>query len=70
MGATCYMNSLIQQFYMIPTLRYGILSAEDNEQNKTESLLYQLQTLFGFLSLSEKQAYDTSPFCHAYKVYY
>ena len=28
----------------------------------------QLQTVFGFLAASEKQAYDTEPFCYAYKV--
>lgn len=26
-GATCYMNSVLQQLYMIPTIRHGILSA-------------------------------------------
>ena len=41
--------------------------AEDKEENKVDSLLYQLQTLFGFLGFSEKQAYDTSPFCLSYK---
>jgi hypothetical protein len=41
--------------------------AEDKEANKADSLLYQLQTLFGFLAFSEKQAYDTQPFCLSYK---
>lgn len=27
MGATCYMNSLIQQFYMLPKLRTNLLQA-------------------------------------------
>lgn len=27
-GATCYMNSVIQQLYMIPDLRYGVLASE------------------------------------------
>jgi ubiquitin C-terminal hydrolase len=29
-GATCYMNSVIQQLYMIPDLRYGVLASEVN----------------------------------------
>src|SRR5207237_5610534 len=29
--------------------------------------LYQLQTLFSYLSMSEKQAVDTNRFCHSYK---
>lgn len=27
-GATCYMNSVIQQLYMVPSIRSGILAAE------------------------------------------
>lgn len=27
-GATCYMNSVIQQLYMIPSIRNGILAIE------------------------------------------
>jgi ubiquitin carboxyl-terminal hydrolase 9/24 len=27
-GATCYMNSVIQQLYMIPPIRNGILAIE------------------------------------------
>lgn len=26
-GATCYMNSVLQQLYMVPSIRLGILSA-------------------------------------------
>lgn len=27
-GATCYMNSVLQQLYMVPSIRVGILKAE------------------------------------------
>lgn len=27
-GATCYMNSVLQQLYMVPSLRLGILTAQ------------------------------------------
>jgi ubiquitin C-terminal hydrolase len=66
-ASTCYMNSLLQQFFMMPQFRQGVLSAPDAEVDKAESLLYQVQRLFAFLSLSEKQCYDTLPFCRAYK---
>jgi hypothetical protein len=48
--------------------RVGLMLAEDKEQNKKESLLWQMQTLFGFLSKSNKMAYDTTDFCTSYKV--
>jgi ubiquitin carboxyl-terminal hydrolase 34 len=67
MGATCYMNSLIQQLFMIPEFRYGILSAPDRSQDKEESLLYQLQAIFVYLQESEKKFYDPKPFCKSYK---
>ena len=28
MGATCYMNSIMQQFFMIPSFRYHLLATE------------------------------------------
>ena len=55
LGATCYMNSLLQQLYMVPALRFGVLSCdpffrtaeqvEKGEQPvpREENLLYQLQ---------------------------
>ena len=39
LGATCYMNSLLQQFYMVPEFRMGLLAAPDSAANKSESLL-------------------------------
>ena len=73
LGATCYMNSLMQQFYMIPDFRRGLLSLSvdhlndiNNDQISTSGLLFQLQTLFGYLQYSEKRFYDTTEFCKAY----
>ena len=30
MGMTCYMNSVLQQFFMIPSFRYNILGIEND----------------------------------------
>ena len=73
LGSTCYMNSLLQQFYMMPHFRHALISSGvdltkkmSNEEMK-ESLLFQLMRMFSFLSLSEQQAFDTINFCRAYK---
>ena len=58
LGATCYMNSLIQQFFAVKPLRYGLLSCdagEIKEEDKGENLLYQLQLMFSNLQESEKR---------------
>lgn len=69
MGATCYINSIMQQFYMNPSFRNGIFSANVREDDRKDNLLYQLQLMFGHLQQSEKKAYDTFSFCEAYKDY-
>lgn len=33
-GATCYMNSVIQQLYMQPGIKEAILSVDENEPNE------------------------------------
>lgn len=87
LGNICYMNSMLQQFYMVPQFRYAILEAEDGKPptnlaylqgdpavdrtkkgaDVDENVLHQLQTLFGYLELSEKQAVNPSHFCFALK---
>jgi ubiquitin C-terminal hydrolase len=69
-SSTCYMNSLLQQLFMIPPFRSGILSAqiaETDEEALADNLLYQFQRMFAHLTLSERHAFDTLQFCLAYK---
>jgi len=56
LGATCYMNSLLQQLFFVPECRSNMLqvSVEDRQ-----SFMYHLQLLFAHLQESEKQYYDT-----------
>lgn len=76
LGATCYMNSLFQQLFMRPQLRYSILAARENSQTSTttaetkpsDSVLFQLQSIFAHLQESMKREYNTIGFCKAYKV--
>lgn len=64
-GATCYMNSVIQQLFMVPLFRRDILQIDRDPED--QDLLYQLQIMFGFLLKSRQRAYDTMPFCKSYK---
>ena len=59
MAATCYMNAIIQQFFMIPKLRETILSIP---KVNDDSVLYQLQLLFSALKTYECNFYDPKPF--------
>lgn len=70
------MNSMLQQFFMVPQFRYQLLKAVDkNPENLVEykddmiddNLLKQLQKLFGFLELSERHAFNPKEFCFAFK---
>ena len=62
LGATCYLNSLLQQLYMIPAFRNAVLAlptpaphaagtptAQLVGDEAARSLLYQLQHMFGYL---------------------
>jgi ubiquitin C-terminal hydrolase len=64
-GATCYLNSLLQQFFHAPSLRLGLLSCQldscpSDESSEGHRLLFELQRLFGNLSMSEKRDFDTA----------
>ena len=77
LGCICYMNSIIQQMYMVPTFRYAIMSADDGETEKPSSgynyavdddnLLHQLQKMYTYLTYSNKMDYNPRDFCYSYK---
>lgn len=77
LGCICYMNAMLQQFFMTPTFRYAILMANDNldpemvEVKKfgmvDDNPLHQLRRMFGFLEASDRQDYNPSGFCHSFK---
>ena len=65
MSSICYMNSILQQIFMIPMLRETLLSIENPDKN---NVLYQLQLLFSSLKLYESQYYDPASFVIANKL--
>jgi len=63
---------------MVPQFRYNVLKAKNTEEEKiveykermvNDNLLFQFQKMFGFMELTERQAYDPFEFCFAYKDY-
>lgn len=76
LGCICYMNSMMQQFFMVPQFRYQLLRAVDESAPNLkeykgyyieDNLLRQLQIMFGNLELSERQAFYPLGFCFAFK---
>lgn len=73
LGATCYMNSLIQQLYMVPGFRYGIFASKSKNANepsdselKKSDILWQLQLMLAKLQESSEDAHDTAHFLPSY----
>mmetsp|Transcript_14025 Transcript_14025/g.14051 ORF Transcript_14025/g.14051 Transcript_14025/m.14051 type:complete len:1540 (-) Transcript_14025:424-5043(-) len=66
LGCTCYMNSLLQQLFMISTFREAILNSPPPKPYE-ESLLYQLQHIFSGLKHSDKQYINTKGFAKVFK---
>ena len=75
-GSTCYMNSMMQQFFMIPCFRNNLLSVDDGVEpdmveHKNEwvddNLLHQLQNMFTHLEFTERPVYKPVGFCYAFK---
>ena len=68
------MNSVLQQFFMIPFFRYAILSlnipenlSEEKEDN--DNLLFQLIRMFYYLNYSQKNEYNPKNFVYSFKDY-
>lgn len=81
-GNVCYANSILQQLFMIPELRYSILSIDDQKPSTSlgvvakdwteaidDNILHQLQRLFGALECTERHAYNPRQFYFSCKDY-
>ena len=73
LSCLCYINSVIQQFFMIPLFQNVILSLPIDPNYKEEkdydNLLYQLQKMFYYLKYSEKEHYNPKFFVFSFKDY-
>jgi ubiquitin C-terminal hydrolase len=70
-GATCYMNAFLQQLYHTKRFANGLLAVDsrDTSDPENEQVLFELQVLFGYLRLSQKNYCDTISFCKTLKDY-
>ncbi len=59
MNSTCYLNSIVQQLFMIPTFRETIIKIENPYNN---NVLYELQLLFSALKIYEFPYYNPKSF--------
>ncbi|KAJ1402648.1 hypothetical protein B484DRAFT_317455, partial [Ochromonadaceae sp. CCMP2298] len=79
-GGTCYMNALLQCLFHQPAFTRGLLkirsegtpaptSTTTPASADDKAVLFQLQVIFGFMTLSQKRFCDTLPFCRIFKDY-
>ena len=66
-GATCYMNSVLQQLYTLPGVPDQILALETDSDE--ESVFYQLQSVFGHLKESKLQHFVPDKFWKCFKLW-
>ena len=69
LGCTCYINCLLQQFYMMPELRHAILDLDTTpiQAIKCDHVIPNLQKIFAYLTLSHQQYFVPSEFCKEFK---
>jgi ubiquitin carboxyl-terminal hydrolase 34 len=72
----CYMNAILQQFFMIPALRYNLLRINDTKEPNLDNTyklddnpFHQIQRMFSYLELSERIDYNGYGFCYSFKDY-
>ena len=70
------MNSMMQQFFMVPAFRYNLLCIDDGKEEEMQeykgemiddNMMHQLQKLIAHLELSERSDYNPKGFCFAFK---
>jgi len=63
LGATCYQNSMIQQFFNVPIFRYSLMCTDDGQAPNVvehegrkidDNLVHQFQRLFATLELTDR----------------
>uniref|UniRef100_A0AA85JHW3 UBA domain-containing protein n=2 Tax=Trichobilharzia regenti TaxID=157069 RepID=A0AA85JHW3_TRIRE len=66
-GATCYMNSVLQQLFMQPGVAEALLAITDADDTDEKNILFQTQRLFGHLLESQLEYYDPVGFWKSFR---
>ena len=73
LSSLCYMNSVIQQFFMMPLFKNAILSLPIDpslkEEDDNDNLMFQLEKMFYYLKNSQKEHYNPKSFVFSFKDY-
>lgn len=67
LGCTCYMNSVMQQLFMISTFREAVLQVSAPVMHPADNLLYQFQKIFASLKYSQQRYFNPKGFCKAFR---
>lgn len=69
LACTCYINSLLQQLYMMPDLRKQILDLQADELEKVDcdKVIIHLQRIFANLGHSHEEYFVPKDFCNDFK---
>lgn len=68
-GATCYMNAVLQQLYMIPGVADYLLSVEEEDKSDKLGVFWQMQNLFAHLKESKLEYYVPEQFWKAFRMW-
>ncbi|CAH8660750.1 unnamed protein product [Heterobilharzia americana] len=66
-GATCYMNSVLQQLFMQPGVAETLLAVTDTDDTDEKNILFQTQRLFGHLLQSQREYFDPVGFWKSFR---
>jgi ubiquitin carboxyl-terminal hydrolase 34 len=73
MGCICYINSMLQQFFLIAPFRNAIVSIRDNKEPNyadngiDDNLIHQFQRTFVYLMNSTRRDFNPGAFCYSFK---
>ena len=69
-GATCYMNSVLQQLFCTPSISDQILTVDSMDPERDEEgVFYQLQNVFGHLQESRLKFYAPEKFWTSFRLH-